>query len=196
MLRRSFLAAASSATLASAAQPFFNGRDLSTFEPAHPCWSVENGVIVGRHDGLKQNEFLRTKQQYADFDLTVDFWMKDGKGNSGIQFRSFLSPEGVVTGFQADAGQKYWGALYDESRRKKILATPSQEFIDSLDKNAWHLYRVRAKGPRIQIWLNKTPTVDYTETDPAIATTGFIAFQVHAGPALEVRFRNPRIKVL
>ena len=31
-----------------------------------------------------------------------------------------------MIGYQADLGEKYYGALYDESRRNKILARPTR----------------------------------------------------------------------
>ena len=34
-----------------------------------------------------------------------------------------------VIGYQADMGGKYWGALYDESRRRKVLAGPDLEEV-------------------------------------------------------------------
>ena len=38
---------------------FFNGRDLSGWQGNQSLWSVEDGQIVGRTGGLKENEFLR-----------------------------------------------------------------------------------------------------------------------------------------
>ena len=39
-----------------------------------------------------------------------------------MQFRTKRIPKHhEVIGYQADIGQGYWGALYDESRRNKVL---------------------------------------------------------------------------
>src|SRR4029077_17140259 len=40
------------------AKSFFNGQDLTGWDGAAELWSVENGEIVGKSSGLKQNEFL------------------------------------------------------------------------------------------------------------------------------------------
>ena len=60
----------------------------------------------------------------------------------------------------------------------------------------WNDYRIRAEGSRIQIWLNGVQTVDYTETDPAIATTGIIAVQIHGNSSAIVRYKDIAITEL
>ena len=59
-----------------------------------------------------------------------------GEGvNAGIQFRTKRIPDHhEVSGYQADIGgeqKSYWGSLYDESRRRKILA---QADVDAVNK--------------------------------------------------------------
>jgi hypothetical protein len=177
-------------------RPFFNGKDLTEFEIYTPgIWTVENGMIVGRTAGLKHNDFLRTRRNYRDFELRLQFRLKDGVGNSGIQFRSVPvpgSPE--VSGYQADIGEKYWGCLYDESRRKKVLVqAPPNTPIRHSD---WNDYVITAQGPKITLELNGVKTVEYTEQEAGIAQDGFIALQVHSGPAIQVEFRNLKIREL
>jgi len=60
----------------------------------------------------------------------------------------------------------------------------------------WNAFIIRCQGPRVQIWLNGTQTVDYTEPDAKIARRGVIAVQIHGGPAAEASYRNLRIKDL
>jgi hypothetical protein len=38
---------------------FFNGKDLAGWEGNTNLWSVQNGEIVGKTGGLKDNEFSR-----------------------------------------------------------------------------------------------------------------------------------------
>ncbi len=178
--------------------PLFNGRDLSGWVEDTPgLWSVRDGVIVGKHDGLKHNDFLRTEKHYRDFILRVKFRLVNGDGNSGIQFRSRAVPSShEVAGYQADIGMKYWGSLYDESRRRRMLAEAPPESLAGLDKAGWNEYGITARGNRITLELNGKRTVDYTETDPGIEDTGFIALQVHSGPRIEVHFKDIRIREL
>ena len=62
-------------------------------------------------------------QEYGDFELRLKFKLLGGDGaNAGVQFRTKRIPNHhEVTGYQADMGAGWWGALYDESRRNKML---------------------------------------------------------------------------
>lgn len=188
------------ASAAPAFRPLFNRRNLDDFIVDTPgLWRVERGgVIVGVSPGLKYNDFLRTRRQYSDFILQAAFRMVDasGKGNSGIQFRSKPMPGShEVIGYQADMGQGYWGCLYDESRRKKVLAGPAPESL-KVNHGGWNGYVVTARGPNITLELNGVKTVDYTEVEAGIESTGFIALQLHGGPPLEMRFKDLMIAEL
>jgi hypothetical protein len=181
-------------------RPLFNRRNLDDFIVDTPgLWRVERGgTIVGVSPGLKYNDFLRTRRQYSDFILKAAFRMVDasGKGNSGIQFRSKPMPDShEVIGYQADMGQDYWGCLYDESRRKKVLAGPAPGNL-KIDRKGWNRYVITARGPRITLELNGLKTVDYTETENGIEGSGFIALQLHGGPPLEMHFKDLTIAEL
>jgi hypothetical protein len=121
-------------------QPLFNGHDLSGWEQDTPdIWSVRDGMIVGRSPGMRHNDFLRTKKTYGDFVLRVRFRLIGGQGNAGIQFRTDTIPNShEVSGYQADVGQEYWGCLYDESRRKRVLVKPSTASLDGLQEDGWN----------------------------------------------------------
>lgn len=179
--------------------PLCNGKNFDGWVvDTASLWSVRDGVIIGKSPGLSYNEFLRTKKDYADFIFKGSLWMADGKGNSGFQFRSRPVPNShEMSGYQADAGLRYWGSLYDESRRRKTLAAPSDAFLDKLDPKAWHAYVVTAQGPHIVIELDGVKTVDYTETEAGIEQNGQIGLQVHMQrEPVEMRFKDLWIKVL
>ncbi|MBY0503042.1 MAG: DUF1080 domain-containing protein [Bryobacteraceae bacterium] len=179
-------------------RPLWNGRDLSDFiVDTAACWSASNGVITGRHEGQKYNDFLRTRAHYDDFELKLEFRLRRGEGNSGVQFRSEPVPDShEVSGYQADIGQQYWGALYDESRRKRVLQSPPPEAVAALDQSGWNQYVVRAQGNFISLYLNGVRTVHYVETEPGLLRRGFIALQVHSGPPIQVEFRGIVIREL
>ena len=102
-----------------------------------------------------------------------------------------------VIGYQADIGQHYWGALYDESRRSKVLAGPTKEVIEKIVKHDdWNEYVIRCEGPRIRLWLNGTLTVDYTEKDEKIDRTGIIGLQIHGGAKAKVYYKDIPIEEL
>ncbi|MBL0155606.1 MAG: DUF1080 domain-containing protein [Bryobacterales bacterium] len=134
---------------------------------------------------------------FQDFELTLEFRLLNGEGNSGIQFRSVNAVQAhELSGYQADIGQNYWGCLYDESRRNRVLAQAPAPAIAKLDRSGWHTYSVRALGNHVTITLDGMRTVDYTEPDPGINQRGIIALQVHSGPGIEVHFRNIEIREL
>jgi hypothetical protein len=178
--------------------PLFSGLDLDGWiEDTPGIWRVEKGMIVGRSPGLKYNDFLRTKASYGDFELRVLFRLVGAIGNSGVQFRSKPVPNShELAGYQADIAEQWWGCLYDESRRNRVLAKPTAASIATLRKHGWNEYAITAKGNQIAIVLNGVPAVAYAERDPDIDSEGIIALQVHSGGPMEVQFKNIRIKRL
>jgi 3-keto-disaccharide hydrolase len=183
-------------------KPLFDGKSLAGWEGDEKTWRVEDGAIVGGSLDVvvPRNEFLCTTKTYGDFELKLKFKLlgdKD-KANAGVQFRTKRIPKHhEVIGYQADIGKGYWGALYDESRRKKILAGPKAEEAAKLVKaEDWNEYTIRAQGPWIQLWLNGTKTVNYIEKDEKIEATGVIALQVHGGAKSKVMYKDITIEDL
>ena len=180
--------------------PIFNGKDLAGWEGDEKLWTARDGMLIGRSPGIRHNDFLTTTKAYGDFILRFQIWLKPDSANSGVQFRSKPVPNShEVSGYQADVGGQWWGKLYDEARRRKVLAGPKPEILKKILKpDDWNEYEVKAVGPHVTLKINGTTTVDYTEPEPAerIARSGIIAVQIHGGGPLEVRFRNLRIKEL
>jgi hypothetical protein len=177
--------------------PLFNGKDLTGWEGNTELWKVEQGMIVGDSAGIRHNEFLATRKPYGDFELRLEFRLRNGTGNTGVQFRSQRVPDSTaVIGYQADLGEKYWGCLYDEHRRNKILGQAPAKLQEVLHPDGWNSYVIRARGDHIELFVNDLQTVDYREADTKIPRTGIVALQVHSGPPLRVEFRNIRIREL
>jgi hypothetical protein len=170
--------------------------------PEEKTWRVEDGAIVGGSldTVVPRNEFLCTTAKFENFELKLKFKLLGDKekANGGVQFRTKRIPKHhEVIGYQADIGQGYWGALYDESRRNTVLAGPSKEEIVKIAKfDDWNDYTIRAEGPHIRLWLNGTLTVDYTEKDEKIETTGIIGLQVHGGGKTKVMYKDILIEEL
>jgi hypothetical protein len=96
-----------------------------------------------------------------------------------------------VSGYQADMGTGWWGALYDESRRKRVLKGPDQAKMKDLIKAGdWNDYGIRADGRRIRLSINGVETVDYTEDDATIDAAGVICVQIHGGPPSEAWYKD------
>jgi hypothetical protein len=172
----------------------FDGKTFAGWEGDLAIFRIQDGAIVGGslERRVARNEFLCTRKTYGDFELRLKVKLLGEGANAGIQFRTRRIPNHhEVTGYQADMGAGWWGALYDESRRNKVLKGPDQEKMKSVIKaDDWNDYVIRAEGRRIQLWINGVQTVDYVEEDPAIETTGVIAVQIHGGPPSEAWYKD------
>lgn len=179
----------------------FDGKTFAGWEGnIDSVWRIEDGALTAGSLEKKQekNDFLATTREYGDFELTLKWRLEGTEGfvNGGVQIRSKRIPDHhEVIGYQADLGAGYDGALYDESRRKKMLAQPSKEVLAQCQKplGEWNEYRIRAEGPRIQLWLNGVQTVDYTETEPGIEAKGMIAVQIHGNATSIVQYKDLKI---
>jgi hypothetical protein len=138
--------------------------------------------------------------------------------NSGIQYRSKVVDEAnfVAAGYQADFeyGDQYSGILYEEKGRgilaqrgQKVTITQSAdpkkptitvtgetgksaEIQAAINKDGWNEYKIIAKGNHLQHYINGKLTVDVTDETAEGAKKGILAFQVHAGPPMQVEFKD------
>jgi 3-keto-disaccharide hydrolase len=173
----------------------FNGKTLDGWEGDTKIFRVEQGAIVaGTLDNkIERNEFLCTTRSFGDFELRLKFKLLGGDtANAGVQFRTKRIPNNhEVSGYQADMGVGWWGALYDESRRNKVLVGPDQAKMKDVVKiGDWNDYDIRAEGTHIQLRLNGVQTVDYTEAEPQIDSSGVICLQIHGGPPSQAQYKD------
>jgi hypothetical protein len=182
--------------------PIFDGKSLNGWEGNAEFWRVEDGAIVAGKIEHKQphNDFLATTREFGNFDLRLQYKIEGSNGfvNGGIQFWSQRVPNNFeVSGYQADLGADTDGNLYDESRRNRnLVEVPKETREKALKPGEWNDYRIRAEGAHIQLWLNGTKTVDYTEKDDSIPHRGIIALQIHGGAYTKVQYRNLVIEEL
>lgn len=196
----------------------FNGSRLNGWDGNKKYWSVKDGVLTGVTDGsLKMNRFLTWKgSTIRNFDLRVKVKVSEG-GNSGIQYRGTSAPElglDVVTGYQCDVVaniSKYNGMLYEEKGRRILSHTGEKVVVDpegqpwvvgkmpvkEFSPGEWHEYRVLVKGNHHQHWINGHPTADLIDLDEkGRSLEGVLAVQVHVGPAMEIQYKDFKIKHL
>jgi hypothetical protein len=192
----------------------FNGKDLTgwTQKNGTAKYTIEEGgVICGTTAEGSPNSFLCTDQEFGDFELEFDVKV-DQQLNSGVQIRSIAKPQGEgkwgrVNGPQVEieaSGEKgaEAGYVYGEATGRGWLVPkdkliPHKKFKDG----QWNHYRVVARGPRFQTYINDELVIDLTdekifETHPQ----GFIGLQVHsipknAGP-YQVRWKNIKLRPL
>lgn len=183
-------------------------------------------AVTTAENPAKGNNFLIPVQDgknlvVADFELRFSYKFTGSSGNSGVQYRSVDKGNFVVNGYQADfeVGPTYSGILYEEGGRG-ILAQRGQKVVikddagkpklevtgsvgDTKEIQAtikpgdWNDYVIIAKGNHLQHFINGKPTVDVTDEQTAkAAKSGILALQVHAGPPMQIQFKNLRIRTL
>ena len=184
--------------------PLFDGKSLAGWEGNKKVFRVEKGAIVaGSLDQkIEHNEFLCTTKEYGDFELRLKAKLVGKGDNAGVQFRSQRIPKHFeVIGYQCDmgnaGGKSIWGALYDESRRKKFLVTGDHDKLTKVLKpDDFNDLVIRCEGAHIQIWVNGEKTVDYKEEEKDIPQKGKIAVQIHGGAPSQASYKEIRIKEL
>ncbi len=215
--RFSLVGSAAAALLVSVSQADHHGGWVSLFDgKTLNGWVQKNGLahyridgdaIVGRTTPGSPNSFLCTAKEYGDFELEFEVKVHD-KLNSGVQIRSKSKEDGGrVYGPQVEieaSGSKgaEAGYVYGEATGRGWLTPEERLKAHKVFKDGeWNHYRIVAKGPRIQTWINGQMIEDLT--DEAIYEThpkGFIGLQVHGigkdpGP-YTVAWRKIRIKEL
>ena len=155
-------------------------------------------MIIGGSmtEKVTHNTFLASKKSYENFELEFDIKLEKGTGfmNSGIQVRSIRIPNNhEMKGYQVDAGIGWWGKIYDESRRGRVIAEPVDpaalaKVVKDWD---WNHYRILCEGPRIRSWINGVPALDFTERAPGIPQNGIIGFQAHGGGSFDYTVFEP-----
>lgn len=188
----------------------FDGKSLTgwTQKNGTATYVVKDGTILGTTKKGSPNSFLCTDKEYGDFELKFEVKVDDAL-NSGVQIRSQTKggkPDGRVNGPQCEieasniknGGES--GYIFGESaggwRTPAEDRKPHKHFKDG----EWNSYRIVAKGPQIQVWINENQVSDLT--DEKIFKThpkGFIGLQVHGvgnrGP-FSVAWKNIKIKEL
>lgn len=206
----------------------FNGKDLSGWihdELGKAEYTVVDGTVHGVTVEGSPNSFLYTEKEFGDFELEFEVKVHDSL-NSGVQIRSrpknqadvdaeaagaptkkkanaslgrFFGPQVEIEGSPGQAGY-----IYGEATKFGWLSKEPQDTSHShthMKNGEWNKYRVVAKGPRIQTWINDQPVANLLhgeiyQTHPK----GHIALQVHGikagtGP-YDVSWRNIRIREL
>ena len=188
----------------------FNGQDLdgwdmyladSNVDPAD-VWSVENGVI---HCKGKPNGYIRTKKEYSDYKLHVE-WRWVGKPtNSGVLVHTIgddvIWPRcieaqlkhksaGDFVTMQDGTAITVAGERHTSTSEKKFKGISKQKESSENPPGQWNSYDIVCKGDTITLTVNGILQNTGTEST---RTSGAICLQSEGGP---IEFRNIKLSPL
>lgn len=177
-------------------KPIFDGKTLKGWDGDPRLWSVKDGELIGSSEGnkLTGNTFLIYRDaQFSDFILRAKVKLRNH--NSGIQFRSEELPNWVVKGYQADMAQgAWWGSVYEEKGTRGVMVNGWKGKAETVVKATdWNDVEIYCKGEQIRITINGLVTAELKDS---VKLDGIVALQLHAGPPMEVRFKDIRVQVL
>ena len=143
------------------------------------AWSFGNASITGEGG----EGYILSVNEYEDFILSLEFF-PDENVNSGIFIRCPNQEVGATSCYEINI----WDNHVNQEFRTGAIVThgPPLKHVDSIGK--WNEYIVKAKGNRIQVWLNGQKTADLKDSK---SERGNIALQANNG---NIQFRNLLIK--
>lgn len=205
-----------------ATEPTFDGLDaidllaggtMDAWKVPSDRWQIKEGHIVGHTGGerLEIPEWLYTRQRFGDFAFTCEVKLSgENRRNSGIYYRVNIivhpgtrkigKPFEAPSGYEFDfafhnpaAERNYTGSLGDWYVRPSLRIYPDQALINQVfQQETWNRYTLRARGNRLEYWINGVKVMDFVDPDPKGSREGVIGFQIHDGAVMQVECRNIR----
>ena len=176
-----------------AAEPvsIFDGKTLAGWKAsaAPECWSVVDGVLVGKNNAKKAGSTLWTEKSYSDFVVEGEF-LFNGKIDSGFFLRN--ESEQIQLGISGSLKRDMTCSPYIGKKGKYPVAAVGVDLL--LKEGAWNQIKIEVRGKKYIVTLNGKQVLDYTtDAEPVIGPVGL---QVHPGVEMEVHFRNLRLTEL
>ncbi len=123
-------------------------------------WKVKDGAIWCKGDPLG---FLRTKEEYSDFKLSVEWRWPENPTNSGILLR--MSDEETTFPLCMEAQLKHqsagdvvgMGCDFNENQAKEdsfFRHCPRQNESSEVEPGGWNTYEIICKGDTIELTVN------------------------------------------
>lgn len=178
-------------------------------------WQIDSTGIVGKTGEKKLTipEWIYTQQRFGDFEFTCELKLTgDTRRNTGIYYRvntfrfeskrgkkSFEAPSGYEfdAAFHSTGKRNYWGSLGDWYARPSLRIYPDKTIIDqTYQTEAWNRMTIRARGNRLEYWINGIKVMDYLDHDPKASREGVIGVQIHDGSVMQIECRNIRVRPL
>lgn len=193
-------------------ESLFNGKDLSSFDlqpSQEPLWTIVDGTIdCNPRADVKGDQSLWTKNAYVDFELVVDWRIKETKGeynmpvvlpsglhkkgddgediiekranaDSGLYLRGTSKAQVNIWCWPIGSGEVY-GYRMDANMPPEVRAgvTPSENADNPVGE--WNTFHITMKGEHLTVVLNGKKVLDEAQL-PGIPALGSIALQHHGG---------------
>ena len=107
-----------------------------------------------------------------------------------------IRPTSPTTSSWAFSTKKGAAASWPTSLPNSPPRSRPEEVAKHVHDGDWNEYVITADHAHITLAINGFTTVDYTETSDKGATEGIIALQLHAGPPMQVEFKDIEIAEL
>jgi len=212
MTRRAFVGTMTAAGLTAAEDGWvalFNGRNLDGWRPSEnrDSWKVVDGQLSA--DGPRSHLFYTGPVRganFRNFEIEAEVMTRPG-ANSGIYFHTAYQEKGYPgKGFEIQINNTATGeGDYRERKKTASLYGIRNIYKQLVSDNEWFKIHAAVRGKNIQVRLNGTLLVDYTEPAPPfiapgtererILDRGTFALQCHDAGS-KARFRNLRVRPL
>jgi hypothetical protein len=168
----------------------FNGQDTTGWHISQtnhhgttPIWKVEDGILTGEQNPPGLGGILLTGKTYRNFEVYIEL-KPDFGCDGGLFLRSSEKGEAYQVMLDYLEGGAV-GGIYGE-KLEGVKGGRAEKWKEVWKKDDWNSIRARIEGdvPHIQVWMNGTQIVDWTDTENHAAggaTEGMIAVQVHRG---------------
>jgi hypothetical protein len=181
------------------------GGTLDAWKVPSGRWQLKEGSIVGETgtERLSTPEWIYTKQSFGNFEFTCELRLTgDNRRNTGIYYRvtpiSYRGRFEAPSGYEFDAaatGDRLTGSVGDWYVRPSLRISADSTIINKIyNSDNWNRMTLRARGNRLEYWINGVKVMDYRDEDPKGSREGVIGFQMHDGSVMKAEYRN--IKVL
>ena len=212
MTRRAFVGTMTAAGLTAADEGWvalFNGRNLDGWRASEnrDSWKVVDGQLSA--DGPRSHLFYTGPVRganFRNFEIEAEVMTRPG-ANSGIYFHTAYQEKGYPTkGFEIQINNTATGeGDYRERKKTASLYGIRNIYKQLVTDDEWFKIHAAVRGKNIQVRLNGTLLVDYTEPAPPFIAPGTerdrfldrgtFALQCHDAGS-KARFRNLRVRPL
>jgi 3-keto-disaccharide hydrolase len=145
-------------------------------------WKVVDGAV----EASTGNGMLVTPASYANFELSVEFWV-DAPANSGV----FIRCSDPATINQNNAYEvNIYDTRPDQTYATGAIVEVSPPAMPMKAAGKWNTFEIRAEGNHLTVSMNGTKTVDVRNDK---YSRGPIGLQYGAGV---VKFRSVKIRTL